>query len=139
MASSKAPSCFCIKLRRISSVLTRLYDNALAPCQLTISQYSLLCHLRSLPKSSIRALSDAVGLERSTLARNLGPLLKQGWVEDVRAPGARNCRLQLTDAGSALLAQADPLWQNMQRRLSAVIREQELHLLDSLLLALDSL
>ena len=88
-SSMQVPSCFCIKVRRIASALTRLYDNALAPCQITISQYSLLCHIRSLPKSSIRALSDATGLDRSTLARNLRQLLKKGWVEDARAPGAR--------------------------------------------------
>ena len=133
------PSCYCIKLRRIASVLTRLYDDALAPCQLTISQYSLLCHIRSLPGSSIRALSDAAGLDRSTLARNLRHLLKNGWVEDGRGRGTRDCQLRLTKAGRALLAKAQPLWENIQQQISTVIDGQALQLLDSLLGELTSL
>ena len=138
-SSMQVPSCFCIKIRRIASALTRLYDNALAPCQITISQYSLLCHIRSLPKSSIRALSDAAGLDRSTLARNLRHLLKKGWVEDARAPGARNCQLGLTADGQALLAQAHPLWQQVQQQISAIIDEQRLDVLNSLLIDISAI
>lgn len=138
-SSMQVPSCFCIKIRRIASALTRLYDNALAPCQITISQYSLLCHIRSLPKSSIRVLSDATGLDRSTLARNLRQLLKKGWVEDARAPGARNCQLRLTADGQALLARAYPLWQQIQRQTSAIIDEQRLDVLNSLLVDISAI
>ena len=127
----QVPSCFCIKIRRIASALTRLYDNALAPCQITISQYSLLCH--------IRVLSDATGLDRSTLARNLRQLLKKGWVEDARAPGARNCQLRLTADGHALLAQAHPLWQQIQQQTSAIIDEQRLDVLNSLLIDISAI
>ena len=138
-SSMQVPSCFCIKIRRIASALTRLYDNALAPCQITISQYSLLCHIRSLPKSSIRVLSDATGLDRSTLARNLRQLLKKGWVEDARVPGARNCQLRLTADGHALLAQAHPLWQQIQQQTSAIIDEQRLDVLNSLLIDISAI
>ena len=138
-SSMQVPSCFCIKVRRIASALTRLYDNALAPCQITISQYSLLCHIRSLPKSSIRALSDATGLDRSTLARNLRQLLKKGWVEDARAPGARTCQLRLTADGQALLARAYPLWQQIQQQTSAIIDEQRLDVLNSLLVDISAI
>ena len=124
-SSMQVPSCFCIKIRRIASALTRLYDNALAPCQITISQYSLLCHIRSLPKSSIRVLSDATGLDRSTLARNLRQLLKKGWVEDAD--------------GHALLAQAHPLWQQIQQQTSAIIDEQRLDVLNSLLIDISAI
>ena len=53
-------------------------------------------------------------------------------------PG-RNCQLRLTADGHALLAQAHPLWQQIQQHTSAIIDEQRLDVLNSLLIDISAI
>lgn len=74
-------SCLCTQLRRASRGVTRRYDDALAAVGLGAAQFSLLRHVQRLGQPSISLLADAMGLDRSTLGRNLRVLEEQGLVQ----------------------------------------------------------
>ena len=98
--------------------MTALYDRELAPTGLRLTQYSLLATLRREGKDAGVAVSDlaaAMDMDRTTLTRNLRPLLDQGLVGIGADPAdARVRRVLITAKGRALFVEAMPHWRAAQ-------------------------
>ena len=103
---------------------------------INVAQYSLLCNLQRLDQPSISSLAEAMGLDRSTLGRNLRVLEGEGLVRLIEGDDQRNRLVLLTEAGEARLAAALPAWEAAQQKLidqlGAEKRETLLALLDEL-------
>ena len=108
-------TCACFQLRRASRSVTQLYDAALQPTGLRSTQFVLLAVLRIEEPVGLTRLAQALGLERSTLARNLLPLEKSGLVERQEAEQGRGSVLRLPPAGRRALADATPRWAAVQQ------------------------
>ena len=128
--------CLCTNLRRAARGVSRHYDGALDGFGINVAQYSLPCNLQRLDQPSISNLAQAMGLDRSTLGRNLRVLECDGLVTLVEGEDQRNRVVQLTEAGRERLAAALPAWEAAQQRLierlGAEKRETLLALLDEL-------
>jgi DNA-binding MarR family transcriptional regulator len=110
-------TCACHRVRMASRAITRAYDEALRPVGLRATQVSLLAAVALEGAMSITALAGAVGMDRSTLTRNLGPLEKEGLLA-VGGEGWRRSRtLGITAKGRTRLQQALPRWEAAQKRL----------------------
>jgi DNA-binding MarR family transcriptional regulator len=110
-------TCACHRIRMAARAVTRAYDDALRPVGLRATQVSLLAATALEGAVSITSLAAAVGMDRSTLTRNLAPLEKEGLLS-VGSEGWRRSRtLALTAKGRTRLQQAIPLWEGAQRRL----------------------
>jgi DNA-binding MarR family transcriptional regulator len=95
-------------------VVTRAYDDALRPTGLRATQVSVLAAVDVRGALSITSLADFLGMERTTLTRNLRPLELKGYVR-LAAEGRHRSRvLTLTPAGRAALTSALPLWEEAQ-------------------------
>ncbi|QNH04956.1 winged helix-turn-helix transcriptional regulator [Pseudomonas sp. B11D7D] len=112
-------SCLCTQLRRASRGVTRLYDDALAAVGLGAAQFSLLRHVQRLEQPSISVLAEAMGLDRSTLGRNVRVLEEQGLVQLGEGRDLRAREVRLTEAGLQRVEQALPLWEQAQCELNA--------------------
>jgi DNA-binding MarR family transcriptional regulator len=112
-------SCLCTQLRRASRGVTHLYDDALAAVGLGAAQFSLLRHVQRLEQPSISVLAEAMGLDRSTLGRNVRVLEEQGLVQLGAGRDLRAREVRLTEAGLQRVEQALPLWEQAQRELNA--------------------
>lgn len=113
--------CTCTKLRRAARRLTEIYDEALRESGLTVAQFSLLRTIGRLGQPNISAIAEATGLDRSTLGRNLQPLLAQGLVEPVVSGDRRSRAVRLSEAGESRIAAALPAWERSQARIDARI------------------
>jgi len=104
-------------MRRLSSH----YDARLRAVGLKTTQYSLLARVGWLGPVRPVDLAEAMGLDASTLTRNLKPLVQAGWA--VQAPGAdaRSRLVSLTDEGRAKLAEARVLWRQAQSSLNDML------------------
>lgn len=129
--------CLCTRLRRASRGVSKLYDDALSEIGLNVAQYSLLRHLQRLNQPSITDLADAVGLERSTLGRNLRVLQGRGLVELLGGADQRNRLVALTPLGERLLGEALGAWQAVQVQLKQRLQPRHMDALDELLASLD--
>ncbi|TWD99320.1 MarR family transcriptional regulator [Pseudomonas sp. AG1028] len=129
--------CLCTRLRRASRGVSKLYDDALSGVGLSVAQYSLLRHLQRLDQPSITDLADAVGLERSTLGRNLRVLEGRGLVALADGADQRNRLVSLTIRGEKLIAEALDAWQGVQLELKQRLQPHHLQALDELLASLD--
>ena len=108
--------CVCLNTQRAARAVARRYDAALRPAGLTSGQFSILAALNQDAAVSIGVLADGLGLERTTLTRNVAPLEKAGLVRSGAAAGDKRVRgLSLTALGREKLALAVPLWSAAQR------------------------
>ena len=106
--------CICTSLRRAALATSEFYDNALRPSGLKVTMYRLLKRASEAGRPNISELSRIVGLDRSTLGRNLRVLERQNLI---RFEGARDERARvvvLTPEGEVALAKARPLWAGAQ-------------------------
>lgn len=112
-----AATCACLQVRRAARAVTRLYDQTLRPVDLKITQFTVLIAVSLAGSLSITELAEHLGMERTTLTRNLRPLERRGVLE-ISPEGYRRVRTAtITSAGRELVAQALPLWQKAQTAL----------------------
>lgn len=109
-----AAECACRRMRMAARKVTRLYDDALRPLDIKVTQFTLLVAIQRGAPDSISRLADWLAMERTTLTRNLALLEKLGLVR-VGPEGARRARgLTLTRKGERMLERALPLWREAQ-------------------------
>ena len=114
--------CACVALRRITRAVTSIYDAALAPAGLRITQFSVLRTLARLGPMPVTRLAAEVALDRSTMGRNLDPLERRGLVRiEVGEADRRERFAHLTDAGIGAIKVALPYWRDAQQRVTALV------------------
>ena len=131
--------CHCIELRRASNALTALYDRALAPLGMSLAQYSVLSRIRKLSPCTVSELAVQLRLERTTVVRNLKPMVDAGWIHDDAHPGRRDRRLRVTSDGISLLQAAKPLWEKAQKRVEHHLGTELMEALCQALQALETI
>ncbi|MFB9268041.1 MarR family winged helix-turn-helix transcriptional regulator [Bradyrhizobium erythrophlei] len=116
--------CYCTQLRRASSNFTKIYDDALRPQGLRITQFSMLRGLARLHEATLTALADELALERSTMSRGVKLLIDAGWIDySAGADDAREKILKLSDRGKKKLQDAMPAWSKAQAKVEAHLKE----------------
>lgn len=131
--------CHCITMRRASNAITDFYDKALEEIGISTSQFSLLVNLSRLEEASTSELAEYVNLERSTLVRNLKPLIEKGFIIDLAKENARNHRYTLSTEGQELLQKGLPLWEKAQQEIRGYLGEENVGLFMKLLYKLQEL
>lgn len=109
-------TCTANNLRKASRAITRLFDDALRPSGLRISQLSILVALALAEEATVSKLAGLLALDRTTMTRNLAPLERRGLVASVSGADARRRVLRLTEKGRSALATALPVWERVQAR-----------------------
>lgn len=142
-ATPAAPKgCTNFKTRQLARVLSRHYDAELAKVGLKTTQYSLLSHVLRLEPIAPGELARRMGLDASTLTRNLQPLLVAGWLTQEAGADARSRVVTITAAGRDKQAEAQRHWKAAQQNVNALLgveRVASLHtLLDECMAALQA-
>src|SRR5213078_888357 len=90
---SAVENCVCFNLRRVTRAVTQFYDSEMRRHGIRPTQGSILASLRAKDGWNMAELSDWLGMERTTLVRNLRPLQRDGLVQ--AAGGGRGNRVEL--------------------------------------------
>ena len=109
--------CACQNLRRVTRVVTRVYDQELRKAGLEITQFGLLTALAATGEANQKRLGAGFAMDSTTLTRTLGLLLKQGWVCTRRGKDRRERLFRLTEGGKQKMAEAQPFWEHAEKRL----------------------
>ncbi|HEX4596979.1 MAG TPA: MarR family winged helix-turn-helix transcriptional regulator [Burkholderiaceae bacterium] len=117
--------CTCGRLRRLTRRITAVYDHALAPCGLRVTQFSLMSGLLKLQAPTLAELAETMDMERTTLLRNLRPLVAAGWVRVEARAHSRRREARLTPAGHAKWTQARRFWRVAQSAVNSTLGESE--------------
>lgn len=132
-------ACACGRLRRAARALTQLYDDAMQPSELRVTQFSLLRTLSAGGPLRICDLAARQLLDRTALSRNLDPLLARGLVEAVRGRDARTREVAITARGRRELRAAEPHWRRAQAAVRARVGADRLQALIETLADLEAL
>ena len=133
IAASTAATCLATRVRQLSRIITRVYDDAMRPLGITASQYTLLAQLASRDGITAVEIGHELDIEKSTLSRNLKRLLKDGHIIMDPPAGRRGRGLHLTPKGQAVLKEAYPVWQSAQTRTISALGTDSRERLDDLL------
>jgi DNA-binding MarR family transcriptional regulator len=112
-------TCVCLHTRMAARAVTRAYDAAFAPLDLGATQFTLLAAIAAEPSRSVTEMADRLALERTSLSRNLALLQRRGLIAIGGAAPGRSVSYIVTPEGESLLAQALPLWREVQAKLES--------------------
>lgn len=118
--STSSVGCTCFALRKLTRTVTRLYDHHLATVALKTTQYSLLKSVAYEPLP-VATLAMRLSTERTTLTRNLKPLIEAGWVELKPGEDARQRIVMITGAGRDRIKAAKQAWRRAQTELERAL------------------
>jgi DNA-binding MarR family transcriptional regulator len=133
IAEATATSCLATRVRQLSRIITRVYDDEMRPLGITASQYTLLAQLAARDGITAVEIGHELDIEKSTLSRNLKRLLALGLIIMDPPAGRRGRGLHLTPKGQGVLREAYPVWQKAQNHANAVMGGDSRGTLDALL------
>lgn len=132
-------TCNCTNIRRASRAVSHFYDTMLAPGEITLNQFSMLCVIDSMENPGISELAEAFRVDRTTMNRNLKPLLEKGLVRQQQGRDARRREIVFTEAGISAKERGMELWEQAQQALEDYLGKDELAQLKCTLAKLEAL
>ncbi|MGB6538644.1 MAG: MarR family transcriptional regulator [Xanthobacteraceae bacterium] len=118
---SNPAACNCLALRQAARHVTQIYDRFLGRGGLRATQYSILARLKRNGAMTINALAAELGMERTTLGRNIRPLQRDRLIVVVRGSADRRSKeLRLTQEGDKRVAAASKDWAAAQAQFEGV-------------------
>lgn len=123
MGNAYRSDCYCVNLRRSAGMVSSYYDQALAQVGVNGAQFYLLVTLDQLEYANGTQLAEAVGLDRSTMVRNLRVLTEHGWLQEVVK--GRGKSFALTELGKQVLSAGRPIWEKAQAALASYLGEDD--------------
>lgn len=107
-------NCTNMKLRKATRLVTQAYDAEIQIAGIKSTQFTLLATLNALGNPAITKLAEVMVMDRTTLSRNIKPLINKGLVTSGSEQDLRVKQVSLTAEGRALLSEAMPHWQQIQ-------------------------
>jgi DNA-binding MarR family transcriptional regulator len=136
-AAEIARMCVNMNVQRAARSLARRYDAALRPSGLTSGQFAVLAALNRRDAPTLGELARVLGVDRTTLTRNLRPLLAEHLVhEEVDVDDARRRPLRLSAEGRQRLRDAMPHWREVQTGILARLDDAQWPVIRTLLAGL---
>ncbi len=125
--------CTNFKLRQLLRAVARIYDAEMARAGLKGTQYSLLSNLVAFEPVQPAALAQRMGLDASTLTRNLRVLIDLGWVTQGPGGDARSRLVRVTPSGRAKQLEARRHWKRAQLGLNERLGAEQVAALHALI------
>lgn len=111
-------ACSCFAARRTARTITQHYERLMKPTGLTVAQFTILAMLSLAGPQPVSRFARQLGLERTTLTRNLRSLTARGWVTEPATRDRRVRLLAVTKRGTAAARAALPRWREAQRSIA---------------------
>jgi len=121
MIDKVAGECVAVRLRMLNRVITNLYDNALRPLDLKVSQMNILVAAAKMGTARPMYVCEHLHLDVSTLSRNVERMKARGWLEVVPDEDGRSQPFRLTSRGLKLLEKAISAWSEAQQQVKQVL------------------
>ena len=121
MVDKVATECVAVRLRMLNRVITNIYDDALRPLDLKVSQMNILVAAAKMGTARPIEVCEHLHLDVSTLSRNVERMRARGWLEVVPDEDGRSQPFRLTSQGRRLLEKAVPAWSEAQQQVKRVL------------------
>jgi DNA-binding MarR family transcriptional regulator len=115
--------CLCSSFRRTTRALSQVYEEAMRPMGLRITQFTILQALERTGEVKQGRLGEILVMDSTSLTRTLRIMRQQGWIAERRGEDERERWLKLSKAGEAKLKIATASWEKVQARVQAKLGE----------------
>lgn len=122
-------ACACTHVRTAARAMTRIYDETLAPSGVRITQLATLAAVAFHGPFTVKALAEALVMDRTTLTADLKPLEAKGFLEITAGQDRRTRVISITESGREAIARAVPLWAQAQAHFRTELGEVRLNTL----------
>src|SRR5215207_8899677 len=119
-----AENCLCFNLRWVSRAVTQFFDAEMRRHGIRPTQGSILASLQAKDSWTMAELSDWLGMDRTTLVRNLRPLQRDGLVQVDGGGRGRRVELAITDKGRKQMEKLTPAWKSAQTAMVKTLGEK---------------
>jgi DNA-binding MarR family transcriptional regulator len=124
-AQQAIAACAAWNSRLAARRITQFLERRMAGSGLTIAQFGLMAQIAAASDDTLGALAERLGLEQSSLSRNLHALERDGLVEIAAVEGDQRKRaVWLTESGARRLEAALPVWRAAHAELAAVLQPE---------------
>jgi DNA-binding MarR family transcriptional regulator len=113
--------CFCLASRQAARRITRLYDSRMQPSGIRATQFTILSQLMLRGEMPIGKLASILGMERTTLTRNLTLLEQQKWISSKAGDDPRSRMLAITGQGRGMVRRGFPYWSKAQAQVGKML------------------
>ena len=127
--------CTCFHTKQLSRFIARLYDKELANAGMKSTQYALLRHVATHGPIAAGELARLLGLDASTLTRNLQLVIEAGWISVTAGNDSRVRVVALTQTGGQAYANARVHWIKAQEKLAEALGPELTEQLDRVVAA----
>jgi DNA-binding MarR family transcriptional regulator len=121
---SAMENCVCFNLRWVTRVVTQFFDAEIRRHGIRPTQRTILMALSAEESWTMAALSDWLGMDRTTLVRNLRPLQRDGMVQAVGGGRGSRVELSITAKGRKKIKESLPAWRSAQSAAVKTLGEQ---------------
>jgi DNA-binding MarR family transcriptional regulator len=121
MIDKIASECVAVRLRMLNRIVTNVYDDALRPLDLKVSQMNILVAAAKMGTARPVEVCQHLHLDVSTLSRNVERMKTRGWLEVVPDEDGRSQPFRLTPQGRKVLEKAIPAWSKAQQQVKKVL------------------
>lgn len=118
-----AGECIAVRMRMLNRIVTNIYDDALRPLGLKVSQMNILVAAAKMGQARPAEVCERLHLDVSTLSRNVERMKARGWLEVITDEDGRAQPFRLTAQGAKLLAKAAPAWKKAQKQAKEILGE----------------
>ena len=129
-------TCVAFNLRRATRSLSNMYEEIMRPSGLRVTQFSVLVAIQNTGPVTMSVLAKVLAMDRTTLTRNLKPLVRDGLLIITPGEDPRSRVVNLSEKGIEQLEEAIPLWQKAQDAVDNKLADGQL---DDILKTLNSL
>jgi DNA-binding MarR family transcriptional regulator len=129
LTNTIAGECIAVRMRMLNRVVTNIYDDALRPLGLKVSQMNVLVAAGKMGTARPAEVCERLYLDVSTLSRNVERMKARGWLEVIPDDDGRAQPFRLTNDGRKLLEQAAPAWKKAQKQAKALLGDEIVDLL----------
>ena len=124
MVGEITSSCLLTRTRRISRVVTNIFETELRPYGINAPQFSMLVLITRMGNASRAEIARENHQERSTSTRNLQLILSEGWAEEISdETSGRRKPIRISQAGKTILTAAMPAWRTAQAKTKQLLGE----------------
>lgn len=116
-----AEECIAVRLRKLNRIITNIYDDAMRPLDLKVSQMNILVAAAKMGTARPAKICEHLSLDVSTLSRNVERMKARGWLEVVPDEDGRSQPFRLTAQGRRLLDKAVPAWSMAQQKVRTLL------------------
>ena len=125
--------CYGASVRRASRILTRIYDETLAPSGLNLTQFSIAHQLVLRGSATISELATWMDTDKTAMGRNLLPMERQRYISLRKGEDRRSRQVALTPSGLSHYQKAFPLWKQAQKSVEKMLGKSQAAVMRSLL------